>query len=66
MINSNRIYSLKGYIDAFYDGNSSAFAKASNKSPQHIWRQLQQTSYFVCNNNVCQIKYSIKPVATDE
>lgn len=60
--NPNEVLGLREYINKHFDGCQTAFAKSSGKHLQHINRQLQSCTFIVVDGNVCQIKYSVKPV----
>lgn len=59
---NNEVLGLRTYINNYFEGCQTAFAKSCGKSPKHIWRQLQSCEYIVVNHNVCQIKYAVKTV----
>ena len=55
----HEVLGLRAYINTYFNGCQTEFAKSCGKSPKHIWRQLQSCEYIVVNHSVCQIKYSV-------
>ena len=58
----HEVLGLREYINKHFNGCQSQFAKACDKQPQHIYRQLKSCEYIVVNDQVVQIKYPVKPI----
>lgn len=56
--NLKEVMGLQEYINKYFGGNQSNFAKSCGKSDKHIWRQLQSSSYIVVDGEVAQVKYN--------